>query len=178
MSIISTLRRIFSQSSPDEVTVPAPETDYEITLLTDRQRDEVVDLNARCFLEGESYTRHTFDFLLSDPNTLSYRVTTPSGEMVAFVFLMMASDGSAHVTTIGVAPEHRRRGLGGKMLEHAERALRMRGVSTLMLEVRVSNEGAQNLYRRHGYLTVQRLESYYNNGEDGFLMVKSLEIPV
>lgn len=178
MSIISTLKSMFSGTKAVAEVTPAPETEYEITLLTDRQKDEVMSLNARCFNEGESYTRHTFDFLLSDPNTLSYRAITPSGEMAAFIFLMMARDGSAHVTTIGVAPEHRRRGLGSKMLQHSERALRMRGVSTLMLEVRVSNEDAQNLYKKHGYAVMHRLESYYNNGEDGYLMMKSLNIPV
>jgi ribosomal protein S18 acetylase RimI-like enzyme len=44
----------------------------------------------------------------------------------------------------------------------------------IRLEVRVSNVAAQSLYRQFGYATVQRLENYYNNGEDGFLMVKSL----
>lgn len=132
-------------------------------------------LNARCFDAGESYTRHTFDFLLSDPNTISYRAITRSGRMAAFIFLMMAQDGSAHVTTIGVAPEHRRRGLAKRLLLHSERALRIRGVSTLMLEVRVSNTTAQRLYKKLGFVTLQRLERYYNNGEDGFLMMKPLE---
>lgn len=177
MSIISTLKNMFSPKVPDTEVVPAPETVYEITLLTDKHKDEVLRLNSRCFSDGESYTRHTFDFLLNDPNTLSYRAITPEGEMTAFVFLMMANDGSAHVTTIGVAPEHRRRGLGGKMLQHSERALKMRGVSTMMLEVRVSNTDAQNLYKKYGYAILQRLEAYYNNGEDGFLMMKYLDIP-
>lgn len=177
MSIISSLKSMFSTRQPEAEIVPAPETEYEITLLTDRHKEEVMHLNARCFSPGESYTRHTFDFLLSDSKMLSYRATTPEGEMVAFVFLMMAGDGSAHVTTIGVSPEHRRRGLAERLLRHSERALRMRGVSTLMLEVRVSNTGAQNLYRKHGYAVLQRLEAYYNNGEDGFLMMKSLDLP-
>lgn len=177
MSLISTLKNLLTPRVPEAEIVPAPETEYEITLLTDRNKEEILLLNARCFDAGESYTRHTFDFLLSDPNTLSYRVITPDGVMVAFVFLMLANDGSAHITTIGVAPEHRRRGLAGKLLAHSERALRMRGVSTLMLEVRVSNTEAQSLYEKHGYATLQKLSAYYNNGEDGYLMMKSLEMP-
>lgn len=175
--LLATLKRLFSQRTVKLEAIPAPETEYEITLLTDRHKDEVLSLNGRCFSEGESYTRHTFDFLLSDPNTISYQVITSGGQMVAFVFLMMARDGSAHITTIGVAPEHRRRGLAGRLLQHSERALRMRGISTLVLEVRVSNINAQHLYRKYGYTVTQRLESYYNNGEDGFMMMKSLEIP-
>jgi ribosomal protein S18 acetylase RimI-like enzyme len=43
-----------------------------------------------------------------------------------------------------------------------------------MLEVRVGNIAAQNLYREFNYTIAQRLLQYYNNGEDGFLMVKPL----
>jgi len=111
---------------------------------------------------------------LNEPATLSYRIVTPSEQIVAFVFVMTGTDGTGHITTIGVAPEHRRRGLANKLLLHTEEALRKRNINTVMLEVRVSNLPAQNLYREFGYATVQRLIDYYNNGEDGFLMVKSL----
>ena len=157
-----------------EIVVPAPETAYEVRPLTDKQIKEVMKLSLRCFKAGENYTNNTFSYLLSEANTLSYRAVTPSGEMVAFVFIMTSEDGTGHVTTIGVAPEHRRRGLANMLLQHTEKVLQNRGINTLMLEVRVGNTSAQTLYRRIGYAVVQRLNSYYNNGEDGFLMVKSI----
>ena len=83
-------------------------------------------------------------------------------------------EGTGHITTIGIAPEHRRRGLARRMLIFAEDALRKRGISTLCLEVRVGNVTAQNLYRELNYAVMQRLSGYYSNGEDGFLMVKGL----
>ena len=43
-----------------------------------------------------------------------------------------------------------------------------------MLEVRVGNVPAQRLYRSLGYNVVQRIANYYSNGEDCFLMIKSL----
>ena len=157
-----------------ETIVPAPPTVYEIRPLTDKQLQEVLKLNLRCFKAGENYTKYTFSYLLNEPATLSYRIVTPSEQIVAFVFVMTGADGTGHITTIGVAPEHRRRGLANKLLVHAEDALQKRDISVVMLEVRVSNRAAQNLYKRFGYATVQRLNHYYNNGEDGFLMVKSL----
>jgi [ribosomal protein S18]-alanine N-acetyltransferase len=158
-----------------ECVIPAPLTDYEIRPLTAKQLDEICRLNRRCFKQGENYNRHTLSYLLSEPRTLSYRATTtPAGEMTAFIFVTTAADGTGHITTIGVAPEHRRRGLAQRLLTHAENALRRRRISLVRLEVRVSNVAAQSLYRQLGYAVVQRLDGYYNNGEDGFLMVKSL----
>ena len=177
---MAVLEKIFNFFTPiqeveQETIVSAPPTVYEIRPLTDKQLKEVLKLNLRCFKAGENYTKYTFSYLLSEPNSLSYRVVTPTEQMVAFIFVMTSKEnGTGHITTIGVAPEHRRRGLANKLLSHAEDALRKRNIGVVMLEVRTSNSAAQNLYREFGYSIVQRLTKYYNNGEDGFLMLKSL----
>ncbi len=176
MAVFQSILNFFAPPLIDEPEsiVPAPPTVYEIRPLTDKHLKEVLKLNLRCFKAGENYTKYTFSYLLGEPKTLSYRIVTPTDQMVAFLFVMTNANGAGHITTIGVAPEHRRRGLAVKLLKHTEEALRKRAVNTVMLEVRVSNLPAQNLYRELGYATVQRLNAYYNNGEDGFLMVKSL----
>jgi ribosomal-protein-alanine N-acetyltransferase len=176
IAVLQKLREFFvapTEFEP-EVIVPAPPTVYEIQSLTEKHLEEILKLNLRCFKSGENYTKYTFSYLLNEPNCLSYRIVMPNGQMVGFVFVMTDEDGAGHITTIGVAPEHRRRGLANKLLRHAEEALQKRCVRTVMLEVRVSNIAAQNLYREFDYTIVQRLLQYYNNGEDGFLMVKSL----
>ncbi|MDQ3710716.1 MAG: ribosomal protein S18-alanine N-acetyltransferase [Acidobacteriota bacterium] len=176
MAVFQSIRNFFVPTTifEPEIIVSAPPTSYEIRSLTDKHLKEVLKLNLRCFKAGENYTKYTFSYLLNEPKTLSYRIVTPSEQIVAFVFVMTNMNGTGHVTTIGVAPEHRRRGLANKLLLYTEEALRKRNINTVMLEVRVSNLPAQNLYREFGYATVQRLPGYYNNGEDGFLMVKSL----
>jgi len=176
MAVLQTLRNFFlpTETVEPEIIVPAPaDTVYEIHPLTEKLLKEVMRVNLRCFKKGENYTKHTFSFLLNEPTTLSYRVATPTEPIVGFIFVM-TSQGTGHITTIGVAPEHRRRGLAQQMLAHSEEALKKRGFATVSLEVRVSNIAAQSLYRGLGYTIVQRLKSYYNNGEDAFLMVKSL----
>jgi len=176
MAVLATIRNFFSAPlhSEPEVIVPAPQTTYSIHPLTIDQLKEVLRLNIRCFRNGDNYTKHTFDYLLNEPRTLSYRILAASGEMVAFAFVMANENGSAHLTTIGVAPEHRRRGLGQRLLSHIESALTERDLSTIMLEVRVGNDAAQELYRRNGYSVVQRVNKYYTNGEDCYLMMKGL----
>jgi len=176
MAVLQTIRKFFIplDAAEPEVVIPAPPTKYSIHPLTDKNLNEVLRLNVRCFRNGENYTKHTFNYLLGESRNLSYRIVTTSGEMAGFVFVLVNIDGSAHLTTIGVAPEHRRRGLAKELLTHTEDALRHRGVRTIVLEVRVSNTTAQGLYREAGYSAVQRLAKYYNNGEDCFLMLKSL----
>ena len=149
MAVFQSIRNFLvpAIAAEPELIVPAPPTAYEIRPLTEKHLKEVLKLNLRCFKSGENYTKYTFSYLLNEPNTLSYRIITPSEQMVAFIFVMNNANGTGHITTIGVAPEHRRRGLANQLLKHTEEALRKRDINTLMLEVRVSNLSAQNLYK-------------------------------
>jgi ribosomal-protein-alanine N-acetyltransferase len=176
MAVFETIRKFFvpPQAELSEDVVPAAVTTYSVRPLTPDQLDEVLRLNLRCFRNGENYTKHTFAFLLNEPGTISYRVVDAAGEMVGFAVVMINQNGAAHLTTIGVAPEHRRRGVASRLLVQLEKALAAKRIPTIVLEVRVGNTNAQELYRRSGYNVVQRIANYYNNGEDCFLMMKSL----
>src|SRR5687768_13211367 len=176
MAFLNSIREIFG---PERVTrkshaIAAPQTTYSVRPLTERQLKEVLKLNQRCFRNGENYTKHTFAYLFNEPRSISYQMSTARGEMAAFAFVLLNPDGAAHLTTIGVAPEHRRRGLAARLLRHLEEVLRIKGVSTIVLELRVSNVAAKRLYTEAGYSLVNRLTKYYSDGEDCFLMVKSL----
>ncbi len=176
MAVLQTIRNLFvplPEAEPEQI-VPAPATKYAVRPLTAKQLKEVLRLNIRCFKNGDNYTKHTFAYLLSESKTLSYRVVTIAGETVGFIFVMINENGAAHLTTIGVAPEHRRRGLARMLLDHTEMALRNRKIGTVVLEVRVGNFAAQRLYREKGFTVVQRIAKYYSNGEDCFLMMKAL----
>jgi [ribosomal protein S18]-alanine N-acetyltransferase len=174
MAIVEKIRSLFYPLPEPEVIIPAPQTSYAIRPLTTNQIAEVVKLNARCFKRGENYSKGTFNFLLTQPNSLAYRAVTPSENMVGFIVVTVAENSVAHLATIGVSPEHRRRGIAEKLLFHMENSLKKRQISMLSLEVRVSNIAAQSLYRELGYFVTQRKEKYYTNGEDGFMMIKSL----
>ena len=137
--------------------------------------NECWQLDLRCFVDGEAYERETFRYLLSNPQTIARQIRSESGDMSAFAIGVIEPDGIGHITTVGVAPEARRRGLAHLMLHEIERSFARRGVSTIRLEVRVGNEPALRLYEHLGYSIVQRMARYYSNGDDGFLMVKSLD---
>lgn len=176
MAVFQALRNLFpwAPAIEPERIIPAPPTTYSINPITHKNLPEVVRLNLRCFKNGENYSKHTFNYLLNEPRSLSYQAVTAEGSIAGFIFVIINPDGAGHITTVGVAPEHRRRGIASMMLAYMENALRTKGVSTVVLEVRVGNLSAQGLYRRSGYSALQRVFKYYSNGEDGYLMMKSL----
>lgn len=176
MAVLQAIRNLLIPFPEPEIAivVPAPPTTYAVLPLMAKSLQEVLRLNMRCFKNGENYTKHTFAYLLNEPNAVSYQIVTAQGQMAGFVCVLVGEDGAAHITTIGVAPEHRRRGLAEQLLSHVGEALKAKKVGAIVLEVRVGNAAAQNLYKRCGFSVTQRISHYYNNGEDGFLMMKSL----
>lgn len=176
MAVLQVIRNFFVPSASCDVTViePAPPTTYHVNTLTDADLNEVLRVNLRCFKDGENYTRHTFSYLLTQPNALCYKVLTAEEQIAGFLCVLVGNDGTGHITTIGIAPEHRRRGLAERLLAHLDQALAARSIASVVLEVRVSNTVAQSLYKTCGFSILQRLSSYYTDGEDGFLMVKAI----
>jgi ribosomal-protein-alanine N-acetyltransferase len=160
----------------DSVEMPSIlEVRYDVRPLTVTQLDECWRLDQRCFVDGEAYSRDTFEYLLTAPESVSYRAVTQGGAMAGFIIGLVEPDHTGHVTTVGVAPEHRRRRLAHRLMEKVEDGFRRRDVRIVRLEVRSINTGAQQLYRNLGYIITQRLPRYYSNGGDGLLMIKSLD---
>lgn len=159
-----------------ELTVPvAVGLRYDIRPLTISHLDECWRLDQRCFVDGEAYSRETFEYLLTAPESISFRAATASGSMAGFVIGLIEPDHTGHITTVGVSPEHRRRHLAKRLMAEVEKGFRQRSVRLVRLEVRSLNIPAQKLYQRLGYAVTQRLPKYYSNGGDGLLMLKSLD---
>ncbi len=83
----------------------------------------------------------------------------------------MLSGDDGHVTTIAVDPAHHRAKIGTRLLLVLAREARARRARNLTLEVRLSNHGAQDLYRRFGFVPVGVRKNYYQEtNEDALVM--------
>lgn len=76
------------------------------------------------------------------------------------------------LANLAVAPEHRRRGLGTKLLDAMLSDAAARGVSDVCLEVRDSNAEARRLYGSRGFLEVGRRKGYYRNPLEDALILR------
>jgi ribosomal-protein-alanine N-acetyltransferase len=90
--------------------------------------------------------------------------------LVGYVGMWQLYD-ETHVTTIAVDIPYRGRGYGELLLISAFAEAFRRGSVWLSLEVRVSNESAQSLYRKYGMTVYGMRPGYYtDNNEDALVM--------
>lgn len=79
------------------------------------------------------------------------------------------------ITTIAVSDEFKGKGYGNVLMEHLIHEAKEALCERISLEVRVSNERAQNLYRKYGFENISIRRGYYeDNHEDAYVMMKGI----
>ena len=84
---------------------------------------------------------------------------------------------SSDVMNIAVHPDHRKKGIGEKLVLELVHYLKEKDIKSLLLEVRVSNTAAINLYKKLGFQEIGRRRNYYHNPkEDAYILRKELDL--
>jgi ribosomal-protein-alanine N-acetyltransferase len=134
--------------------------------------DAVHEIERLCFITP--WPTYAFEQELRGNRLARYVVVrTPIAEgelVVGFAGLWLMVD-EGHITTFAVHPAWRRQGAGARMLLRLVDIALELGASRMTLEVRVSNQAAQELYRRFGFaIAGTRVRYYTDDGEDAFVM--------
>ena len=123
-----------------------------------------------CF-EKDAWSLFDLIAVLSWPDVVRLKAVE-TDVMIGFVAgEKRSSQGSGWIATLAVDPHYQRRGIGRALLKMCEERLE---VPRIKLTVRISNQVAISLYEKEGYRTVDIWARYYNDGEDGLVMEKSL----
>lgn len=126
---------------------------------------------------------HEFETALIEPGSFLKRIfgrksttaiKTSTQPLLGYGGFWMMVD-EAHVSTIASHPQWRRRGIGELLLLAMIDGATEIGAHGVTLEVRVSNVGAQALYRKYGFeITGMRKRYYSDNNEDALIMTTPL----
>ncbi len=143
--------------------------------------DDIIAINIECLPEHypvSFWLEHMYKW------GRAFYVAEVNGAVVGYVmcrveqgvgFLKNVTRKLGHVVSVAVREGYRRLGLATMMMLASMTALKEAyGVEEVYLEVRVSNVPAIKLYEKLGFKIVKKLESYYLDGEDAYLMAKEL----
>lgn len=148
---------------------PPKENRFQIEPATWRDLNAVRNVERACF-EDDAWPLLDLIAALTFPDVIRLKVTI-DGQVVAFAGGdIRRNQKMGWITTIGVLPEYRRRGIAAALLVASEAAL---GQPRVRLCVRRSNYGAIQLYDKYGYEQVGVWPGYYEDSEDALVMEKS-----
>ena len=95
-------------------------------------------------------------------------------EVIGFIAIGIYSIRISHIMILAVHPSKQNKGVGTKLLNFVIELLIENLVKKVRLEVRTTNKAAIQFYQKNNFRIIERLEKYYDDSSDGYLMVRDL----
>ena len=146
----------------------AADSGFRIRPMVAADLPRVMEIENACF--STPCKEPTFQSLmrLTDTDLLAAEL---DGRLLGYAACWTVIDQS-ELGNVAVADEARGRGVGGALVGAVIERIRARGAHECFLEVRESNRGAQQLYRRRGFVVVGRRRSYYAHPTEDALVMR------
>ena len=145
-------------------------TDVEISVAAWGDLEAIHRLEVSCF--PSPWRREFFESELNGDSRLHF-VARRRGVLVGYVFAMWFFD-EMHVNKIAVTSSERRKGIAEALMDRCLDFARENGITTISLEVRQSNRGAQAFYEHLDFAALYVRPRYYPDGEAAVVMVREI----
>ena len=133
------------------------------------------DVAAMAMIESHAFSdpwpASAFRELLGEPHVRVTVAEDTAGVLCGYCVLLHVVD-EGEIANVAVLPSRRSRGVGSRLLDDALAAAAERGVDSVYLEVRVSNDSARSLYASRGFLPVGRRRAYYREPLEDALVLR------
>ena len=154
------------------------EQEFLIRICTFNDLDAVIEVNEREL--PEDYPFFFYKNILDDYPESFLVAQNKHGKIVAYIMWRVEKAPSinslkyvykAHLVSIAVAEDYRRRGIATKLLSNSMKAIKKYKIHEYVLEVRVSNYTAIKLYEKLDYKIESIKKNYYRDGENAYFMI-------
>lgn len=131
--------------------------------------DEVLKIEEQAYGDHH-WSKDSFYGELSNNLAYYYSAFDTQGNLVGYAGAWQILD-EAHITTIAVKPEFKRKKIGEALLNKIIQDCYKNEIKYITLEVRASNIPAISLYEKYGFKSLGTRKGYYqNNNEDALIM--------
>lgn len=146
--------------------------EYRICDIRAEHVDGVLELEKECF--SVPWTRQ--QLLSQMPDKMHVLLVAENeGKLSGYVGMMYVLD-EGYISNVAVSPDCRRQGIADALINELIGRAEALSLAFITLEVRVSNDAARALYKKHGFTEVGRRKNYYDfPTEDAILMTLFLK---
>jgi len=135
--------------------------------------DAILEIEERSF--PSPWNRRAFLTELNNPISRLWGLTKDE-QLVGYTCFWLFPD-EIHLLNIAVHPDARGQGLARHLMQRVVETAISEGIPSIWLEVRPSNEAAERLYRRMGFVVVGSRKNYYpDTHEDAVIMALALAV--
>ncbi|SPE40327.1 SSU ribosomal protein S18P alanine acetyltransferase [Candidatus Sulfopaludibacter sp. SbA3] len=145
---------------------------YSIGRLSERELDRILEIEAASFGK-EAYDRKLFAEYLHKCGDL-FLGAWRGKKLCGYMLTRKSGETRAELVSVAVDPAFRGKGVASALMKSTLRRLRWRGISRFGLMVKLTNGQARRFYEKYGFTKVRIVRQYYEDGQDGILMVRKV----
>jgi len=145
---------------------------YSIEPMRERDLMDVVEIEETSGLNRWGYDAYRRELFTNQDSVMIVARNLIPGPVVIGFFAGWTVADELHVNNVAAHRDYRRMGVGRSLMKAAIDEARGRGVAQVLLEVRASNESAQQMYRTLGFCFVGRRRDYYRLPTEDALVMK------
>ena len=143
-----------------------------------RDLERILEIEVATF-DVDAYDRNLFAEYTRKCGDL-FLVSLAGTKVVGYAIVCRGGPAAANradLVSIAVDPAVLGKGAGTALMDSILRRLRLRGIDRLVLTVKVTNARALAFYQRYGFRKLRRAPRYYEDGADGFILVRQIAPP-
>ena len=140
--------------------------------------EAISQLDELCFSEEFRFDRESMREFAEQRGAITLIAQDAANELAGFVITHVertATGRRAYVVTLDVAPESRRSGIAGRLMQETEDRAALAGATRVELDVFVGNQGAIRFYEGRGYRRFGMKAGFYGGRLDAWVYRKELE---
>ncbi|KYK34842.1 MAG: hypothetical protein AYK22_04620 [Thermoplasmatales archaeon SG8-52-3] len=94
-------------------------------------------------------------------------------KIIGFLIGVKINPEYAKILMLAVSKNHRKQGIGSKLLNQFFKVILFEKIKKIDLEVRIKNKTAIKFYKKHGFTIDKTQNEFYQTGEDAYTMIKN-----
>ena len=146
-----------------------------IDTVTLKDLDEIYKLERRSF-KKDSFTKELMLNLIIKNTYFFKLIDTESNHIIGFIFIIQDRDKRVNVINFLIRKRERKRGYGSFLLRHTLKKVKaLDNIETIILNVNSKNKAAISLYQKFNFRIVQRIENYYRDKQNAYLMILNIK---
>lgn len=160
------LEELMAQEMEEKIEEETPEFDFRLAQVSDI--DAIMEINAE--LEFDQWAREKFEQVF-EYNLTTWLVYRRDGKICGYAIYLLCLD-EARILNVTISKEYRGQGLGKRLMMHTLNDAYRQDIHYAMLETRVTNFVALNLYNQLGFRILCVRPDYYTDKEvcDAYFM--------
>ena len=91
-------------------------------------------------------------------------------QIIGYIVGIRTSQKNGRLLMLAVHENHRKNGIGSKLLTQLLQECSKRRITQVELEVQASNQNAIRFYINHHFAVVDHIANFYQNGDDAIIM--------